>query len=371
MIGHLRFGAGKHIVETMLEQSRRGQQVRLVVSPDVDDYWKTDPLMRAMLIDNGMAVYNCGDFFHRNLSTLRETAKKLKELIGGAPALFHCHSAMPAAVAHWSGSGPVVVTCHGMSPGRDPAFDLQDALAFQLADAVISPSRGWAECLEKQYGIQSVKVIPYGMDLHDYPEIPIRSKSKSEPWKILSLCELTRRKGVDLMIESAPEVAKIVGPIEFHIFGTGDDEKNLKAQAANLPIGNHRLFFHGRIFSPYNRLQEFDLLCLPTRSDNFPLAIMEAMLAGLPVLSTQVGGIPEMVMDSGCGLVVPPESAAALELGLIKLLKSGADRLHEMSNNGKMHARRFFRIEHCADSLQEIYSCVNRGEEKNRKYSTK
>jgi glycosyltransferase involved in cell wall biosynthesis len=161
------------------------------------------------------------------------------------------------------------------------------------------------------------------------------------------------------MIESAPEVAQIVGPIEFHIFGTGDDEENLKAQAVNLPKGDHRIFFHGRIESPYMRLQEFDLFCLPTRSDNFPLAVMEAMLAGLPVLSTQVGGIPDMITDSGCGIVVPPDSATALEHGFIKLLKSGPDRLQEMANNGKAHARRFFRIEHCVDSLQELYDQVN------------
>ena len=64
--------------------------------------------------------------------------------------------------------------------------------------------------------------------------------------------------------------------------------------------------------NPRRQLSRFNLFCLASRSDNYPLAIIDAMLAGLPVVAAGVGGIAEAIEESGCGRVVAPENPGLL-----------------------------------------------------------
>jgi glycosyltransferase involved in cell wall biosynthesis len=357
MIGHLRLGAGKHILETALEQHRRGWKVEVLVSPDIDANWRTDPGMLEELLDHGIGFDCPGNFFSRDLAGLLSAAEALRQRWGdhSRMPIIHAHSAIPAAVGRWSGARRVIATCHGMAPERDSAFKLQDALAYRSADSVISPSSYWAQIIQRDYGVPNVAVVPYGLDLKKYPVFPVGVQKQGVPYRILVLCELTRRKGVDLLLDAVPQVIQCVEKAEFHIFGSGDAEEALKKQACELSEGGDRVFFHGRVEWPYPHFPDFDLLCLPTRSDNMPLAIMEAMLAGLPVLSTRVGGIPEIVEKSGCGVLAAPDCASNLADKMIRILNLGRAELLDKGKKGFDWARQRFDVSSCVDSLESLY----------------
>jgi glycosyltransferase involved in cell wall biosynthesis len=357
LIAHLRFGAGRHIVETALEQFRRGYPTTVLVSNDKDENWKSDPAQLQELREGGVTVRLLGEFFQRNLQELGAAAAELVRILGDGRNLTvcHAHSAMPAAVARWARAGRIVATCHGFAPGRDPAFDLQDALALAMCDAVISPSRAWASDLQARFFIPSVTVIPLGVDLRKYPRPERRAADPTDAIRLVTVCELTQRKGIDLLLQAMPRIWQTFPSVVLDLIGDGDSRHSLERMAARFDIPGGRIRFLGRSENPYPLLSEYDLFCLPTRSDNFPLAIMEAMLAGLPVVATRVGGIAEIVEESGCGRVVEPESSAAIADALLSLLRSGPEHRSGLGSQGEEFARRHFDIGVSVNALEKIY----------------
>jgi glycosyltransferase involved in cell wall biosynthesis len=107
---------------------------------------------------------------------------------------------------------------------------------------------------------------------------------------------------------------------ELHLFGDGDLRPALEARLRTFGADAERVFLHGHVAAPYRTLPDYDLLVLPSRSDNQPVAIVEGMLAGMPIVSTAVGGIPEMIDQAGCGETVPSERADALSAGMLRVL---------------------------------------------------
>ena len=85
------------------------------------------------------------------------------------------------------------------------------------------------------------------------------------------------------------------------------------------------------------------MFCLPSTYEGFPLAILEAMAAGLPVVATAVAGIPEAVEDGRTGLLVPPEDPAALSAALLRLLRDPRLR-GEMGGAGRRRLAERFAI---------------------------
>src|SRR4029453_2882314 len=88
--------------------------------------------------------------------------------------------------------------------------------------------------------------------------------------------------------------------------------------------------------------------------DNLPTVIMEAMATGLPVVSTNIGGIPEMVIENQTGFLVPPGNVAALA-GAIERLLGDISLAREFGRNGRARASKLFSIEQTARELAELF----------------
>ena len=102
------------------------------------------------------------------------------------------------------------------------------------------------------------------------------------------------------------------------------------------------------------RLRELDVLVQPSRADNFPLAVLEAMAAGVPVVATRVGGIPELVLDGETGLLVEPESPTALAEALDGLAAS-PERRRGLGRRGRERAGEEFSPELTARRTVALY----------------
>jgi glycosyltransferase involved in cell wall biosynthesis len=354
LIGHLRLGAGRYVLHLALEQLRRGHAVRVVVGPDVDRDWATDVGMESELLSAGINVVRNVDFFHRDLSSLLQAAEALASHVSSPDSIVNAHSAIPAAVARWAGARVVVATCHGVRPDRPPEQDLQDALAYASCDAVTTPSGYWATRLNERMGVREAVVIPVGLDLKRYPPLGESTRSANRPLRIVSVCELSQRKGVDILIDSMSEVWKHFPGVELHIMGDGDRSTLLREQAGRVDR-DRRISFHGFVTNPYLRLGEYDLFALASRSDNMPVAIMEAMLAGLPVVATAVGGVRETVLQSHCGVLASEPSAGAVATALLRILREGRNGLSILGRRGEEYARTRFSVEVTADTLFKVY----------------
>jgi glycosyltransferase involved in cell wall biosynthesis len=358
MIGHLRLGAGRYIVDTAVEQARHfDQQVRVLVSPDAGGNWKTDPALVAELKSTGISVETAGDFFHRDLKVLLQTSYGLRDRWASDAGRFvvHAHSAMAAAAAHWAGAPVVVATCHGFDLQRPSEYDLQDALAYRLCNVVTTPSKYWAAKLTSEMAVADPPATPVGLNLGRYPRLKRTGGNHNRPLRIVTVCELTKRKGVDLLIGAMPEIWNHFPDIELHIIGDGDAAPELREQALALGNGSSKVNFHGFVVNPYLQLVDYDLFSLASRSDNLPVGIIEAMLARLPIVATEVGGIPEMVLEGHCGRLARPDCARALAEALVTMIKNGRGGMDRMGAAGESFARIHFSIEKTVAHLQGVY----------------
>jgi glycosyltransferase involved in cell wall biosynthesis len=357
LIAHLRLGAGRYIADLAIEQVRCGHFVSVCLSDDEEGNWKSDPGLIAEMYEAGVNIVMPGDYFHRSVEGLHRAAKIMREnsSLWAGGGIAHAHTAMGAVVARWSGAPKVVCTCHGWSLSRQPEYDLQDAIAFLNCNVILSPSRYWADFVSRVAGRCDVKVQPLGFDLSRYPESKTVYNKDRNSEKIVCVAEMTARKGQAVLMDAMPLVWARYPNAHLTFMGKGDAEQELMARSKGVDPGGRRIHFRGFVMNPFLSLGEFDVMCLPTLSDNQPVAIIEAMLAGLPVVSTQVGGIPELLAMGQCGDCVTPGDAVAMAGGLIKWLSMPPGELRMRSDSARSLARELFDIKSHALKIESHY----------------
>ena len=123
------------------------------------------------------------------------------------------------------------------------------------------------------------------------------------------------------------------------IVGDGPERERLERLAASLGIAQ-RVAFEGWQSDARDFLTTFDVFVLPSRFEGFPLVLLEAMLAGLPVVATDVGSVAEAVQDGETGLLVPPDDVQALNEALHTLLDD-PDLRRKLGDAGRARALEF------------------------------
>jgi glycosyltransferase involved in cell wall biosynthesis len=160
---------------------------------------------------------------------------------------------------------------------------------------------------------------------------------------------LHEQKGYDVLLEAAADVpgSTIV------LIGTGPQSEALRALARRRGLGD-RVIFVGWLDDPLPDLATFDVLVLPSRWEAFPLTILEAMLAGVAVIATDVGSVREAVINGETGLLVQPDDAAELARAMRALHEDAALR-RRLAESGKEFARRNFTATAMARSYEALY----------------
>jgi glycosyltransferase involved in cell wall biosynthesis len=128
--------------------------------------------------------------------------------------------------------------------------------------------------------------------------------------------------------------------------------------AAELGVDG-RFVLAGWSDDPAGWLRSFDVLALPSRTEGLPLAAVEAMLAGVPVVATAVGSVPEAVRDGETGLLVPPEDPHALAAALRRVLEDGELR-RRLVEAGRALAEERFTPAAAARAYEELYASLTR-----------
>ena len=161
--------------------------------------------------------------------------------------------------------------------------------------------------------------------------------------KIVTVGNLRPVKGQDTLVEAAALVLRTHPEAEFLIAGEPLEAEYfaaLQRRTVELGIADHVIFLGG-VANPSALLQQATLFVLPSRSEGFSNAIVEAMAAGLPVVATTVGGNGEAVQDGVTGLLVPPEQPEAMADALLQVL-SNPERGRAMGAAGQTRAAQLF-----------------------------
>jgi len=179
-------------------------------------------------------------------------------------------------------------------------------------------------------GIAPVRVqtIYNGLNLSDWTPTTRPTKVSGE-MLVTSVGNIRRVKGYDVLIKAASTIAPLFPGVSFSIAGDvleSDYFEELQALISDLNLSD-RFHFVGGITDLKQHLCAADIFVMPSRSEGFSNAIVEAMAASLPVVATDVGGNAEAVKDGVSGLIVPSEDPAALSAAIIRLLSNPTEAM--------------------------------------------
>jgi glycosyltransferase involved in cell wall biosynthesis len=160
-------------------------------------------------------------------------------------------------------------------------------------------------------------------------------------------------KGVDRFVEAIPPIVEAVPRARFLLVGRGRNEADVRRLAASLGIGD-RLVFAG--FRPDVEVayEAMDLSVLTSRTEGLSITLLESMDHGLPVVVTDVGGNPEVVVPGETGVLVPPDDTGAFAREVVALLGSPETR-RRMGETARRRVDAEFRIDRTAGRYAALY----------------
>lgn len=243
----------------------------------------------------------------------------------------HTYHGLPDDIAVQVGRQPAQV---GPGPSRLRrlwlfAGYLRIEAALAHLGTVVSPSLALADFLaEAGLPRRRISVLPSGIDVRRTAPGPART-----PPVVVTAAVLEPRKAIDVLIRAVAPL-----DVRLDIFGDGSERSRLEDLARRLGAN---VCFHGRTDDVRDRLAEADLFVLPSRGENLPISILEAMAAALPVVATRVGGVPELVEDGVTGRLVEPDDPFALGVAIEEILADDAARV-AMGRAGAARAAEHF-----------------------------
>jgi L-malate glycosyltransferase len=201
-----------------------------------------------------------------------------------------------------------------------------------------------------------VQTIYNGLDLADWNGASSPPKTSGE-LLVATVGNIRRVKGHDVFIKAAASIAPHFPNVSFSIAGDvlePDYFAELQTLVRDLNLAD-RFHFSGDVTDLREYLAAADIFVLPSRSEGFSNAIVEAMAASLPVVATNVGGNAEAVQDGITGFIVPSEDPAALSAAITRLL-SDPSQAKTMGVAGKALAAENFTTEAMMNRITAIYS---------------
>ncbi|MDA8369347.1 MAG: glycosyltransferase family 4 protein [Nocardiopsaceae bacterium] len=284
----------------------------------------------------------------------RDTAAvvRLRALLAGADAV-HAHGLRAGALCALARVRRLVVTMHNAPPAVEGpsslVFPVLQRIVARRADAVLGVSgdlvRRMRACGARRVELAVVTAPPMAPAKRTREEVRSELGVAGERPVLLVVARLAEQKGLDVLLEAAPAITP-AGPAPLiAVAGDGPLKKELSTRidAEGLPV---RLLGH-RADIP-DLLAAADMFVLPSRWEGPSLVIMEALRAGLPVVATRVGGIPDLY--AGVALLVPPGDAAALA-GEVTHVLDDPD-LAERLRRGAAHAA--VRLPTVEDTLEQV-----------------
>ena len=242
---------------------------------------------------------------------------------------------------------------------REPRHRTAYRLLRRLPDHVIAVS----ECV-REHAIRADGIDPHRVTvMYNGLDVSRWQRTNGQPGSafplIVTVGNLRPVKGHDTLIEAAALVLKRFPDARFEIAGEILDQsffETMKARCEALGIAA-QVRFLGKVTDPESLLRRATLFVLPSRSEGFSNAVVEAMAVPLPVVATAVGGNAEAVTDGVTGLIVPPDQPAALADAILRLLTSPA-AMQSMAEAGRRRVDAHFTDRAMSQALRELFDRV-------------
>jgi glycosyltransferase involved in cell wall biosynthesis len=210
-------------------------------------------------------------------------------------------------------------------------YVMDRATARFAAERVVSVSSNLTEYLRGHVDEERITIIPNGIDLgavcsklsHTEAKRQLGIAEDAPVIGIAARLELVKR--IDLFLRAAKEIARQFPNARFVIVGRGSCEPRLRQVVSAAGLQDSVLFL-GHRDDVYDALAAFDVLLVTSDHEGLPMVVLEAMAMSIPVVSRDVGGIPELIEHGVTGLLVPSADEYALASTCTSVLRDGALR---------------------------------------------
>jgi glycosyltransferase involved in cell wall biosynthesis len=306
------------------------------------------------------------------LST-RPSARALGETIdavrGSHAQLVHTHGGTAGLygrlAARWVGGVRTVHTYHGIHylhdrrRGKRLVRRAIDRFLVRWTDEVICVAQSDRELAlrEKLALPDHVSVVHNGIDISRFA-LPRthdeRSMQRNGEFIVGTVGRLHEQKGHIFLLQAAALIRQTHPQVRFRIIGDGPLRAALQARARELGVSGIVEFLGARDDVPV-QMQEFDVFVLPSLWEGLPYVLLEAMAAGVPIVTTDFSGVREVISDGVEGVIVPSGNPQALATALVDLLKDHARRA-ERGTKGAQLVKERFSLDAMVERTLEVYA---------------
>ena len=352
-------GGAEHVLLNLAEGLRgRGHEI-IPIGPDDRSPWLHDQFVTRGFAPERYSMRRLLDW-----RCVRGIAEILRRR--GADVV-HSHEftmGVYGTVAAKMARRPQLLTMHG---GRYYAGKLQRRLALgaaaRLSGAVVGVSAACATDLEETLRLRrgAVRVVPNGVPVPRGERAPVRRELGlgDADTLLVAVGNLYPVKGHIVLLRALALLAERgrASGLTVAIAGRGREEAALRDFARQAGIeGRVRLLGYREDVGDI--LAAADIYAMPSLSEGLPLALLEAMAVGLPVIASRVGGIPEVVTDGEDALLVPPGDPAALAAAIERLAEDEALRA-QLGNSARRKAERDYTLDAMLDRYEAIYAAIS------------
>lgn len=287
----------------------------------------------------------------------RRVRSMIREL---KPDLLHAlHLTSYGFLAGLSGFQPSIVSVWGTdileAPELTPLHRWITKHALARAGAVTATGLRLAEAtLAYMPPAKPVSVIPYGIDLEQF-DPSVHPSAPRRRCVIGTMSRLSPEKGLEHLLQAAALLRDRRVDVELKLVGDGPSRATLEALTAELALGD-RVTFAGEVAHADvpSILAEFDIFAMPSTWEGFGVSALEASAMKLPVVASDIHGIPDVVVDRDTGFLVPAADPLALAAAIERLASSPALR-RDMGEAGRTYVAREYRWHDNARLMEVLY----------------
>jgi N-acetyl-alpha-D-glucosaminyl L-malate synthase BshA len=332
-------GSGAVATELGLELARRGHEIHFITYASPFRLRGYAERVYFHEVDTRMGRYPLFDHFPY---TLALASKQHEVAVRERLDILHVHYAIPHATTAFlaremlDGESPlrVITTLHGTDitlVGQEQNFYAITKFSIEQSDQVTAVSNYLKDETYRALGCVScnLRVIPNFVNLKEYfpltedKEGNCRTSVAPEGHKVVTHVSNFREvKRVKDVIRVFARIHRAM-PATLLMIGDGPEREDAEKEARDLEVAPDVRFL-GRIDSVASLLQASDLFLLPSQTESFGLAALEAMACGSPVVATRAGGLPEVIDDGSSGILEPVGSVEAMGRRAVELLRNPA-----------------------------------------------
>jgi len=283
--------------------------------------------------------------------------------------ILHVHYAIPHAISAYlakqilrSSNLKVITTLHGTDitlVGRDASYLPITRFGIEASDGVTAVSQWLKNETIEHFGIgESIEVIPNFVDPDRFQRTPGALDKVLACGKDKKICHVSNFRPVKRIIDVLEIFARVTRKIPSRLIMIGDGPERSRAEAfCRDKRLRDRVLFAGNVPNLEQVVGGCDLFLLPSESESFGMAALEALASEVPVIATRTGGLPEVISDGETGYLCPVGDVDGMAEKAVEILSN--DALHEsMGRAGRESAIERFHVARVVPTYRDLYKRV-------------